>query len=936
MAVTALVLRFPVATVLLSVLLAVGAIGWAGHSLSLRNSRADLLNPNSAYHHRWLEYVNEFGDQDDVLLVVHGKDRAAVVPVLDELALMLEHQPKLFRSVFHKVDLARLRAKGLYYLDLPRLQQIEGFLNQAQPVLEGNWSALNVGGQLAWLVEGLQRGDMGTLAGLGDGRAQQAQSIEVLATALGRPGPYQSPYPDMSGILAATPRDGVAGIAAGRSAGPSEAPLAQEEPDHGGYLMASGDRVGMVTFCLVKDPGGSSLTEYAGAIAELRRIVANAKARHPETWIGLTGIPMMENDEMEASQRAMTWAGILSLVGVALLYIAGFGCVRHPMMALAALLLPMVWSFGYIVMTVGHLNILSSAFATIVIGLGSDYGVYHIARYLRLRAENVPTRAALMETTRSIGPGVTTSAVATALAFYTIGLSEFPGIAELGIIAGGGILLCWIAALTTLPAMIQWSDAKRPPWRAPAPLDVYAWLRPLAERPTLMVAGYLILTAVFCLGLGRLWYDHNLLNLQAAGLESVELEKQLLRQNDFSSSFAVSVARSREELVERKRQFLDPARCPMVDSVKEIVSYFPAEPESKRPVVRRINQRLSALPEHVQPIPVVPPEALDQALKRLQQFMTLAGKAKEAESVERIRTLVRALPKAEYFRRLATFQQSMAADLLERLYALRAVAGPEPPRFADLPEALLSRFVGKHGCFAMQIYTKADIWNMDAMQQFVRQVRSVDPDVTGNPLQVYESSLRMKSGYEKGAIYGILVVVLVVYLDFQSVSMTLLALAPLVLSKLQLFGLMGLLNIPLNPANMIVLPLVLGIGVDTGVQIVHDYLREPYPYRMCPSTAGAIVVNTLMNIVGFGGLMIASHRGLHSLGRVLTLGMACCLASALVMPSLLRILPNLKPKQRSRGQPRAAGMGDSGLDLSRPPIEPRMVRTPAIRRRGAA
>ncbi len=103
-----------------------------------------------------------------------------------------------------------------------------------------------------------------------------------------------------------------------------------------------------------------------------------------------------------------------------------------------------------------------------------------------------------------------------------------------------------------------------------------------------MVAGYLILTAVFCLGLGRLWYDHNLLNLQAAGLESVELEKQLLRQNDFSSSFAVSVARSREELIERKRQFLDPARCPMVDSVKEIVSYFPAEPEAKRPIMRRI------------------------------------------------------------------------------------------------------------------------------------------------------------------------------------------------------------------------------------------------------------------------------------------------------------------------------------------------------------
>ena len=118
---------------------------------------------------------------------------------------------------------------------------------------------------------------------------------------------------------------------------------------------------------------------------------------------------------------------------------------------------------------------------------------------------------------------------------------------------------------------------------------------------------------------------------------------------------------------------------------------------------------------------------------------------------------------------------------------------------------------------------------------------------------------------------------------------------------------------------MIVLPLILGIGVDTGVQIVHDYLREPHPYRMNPSTSAALVINTLMNIVGFGALMIASHRGLHSLGRVLTLGMACCLLSCMVMPSLLQHSPrhaaeaaaaeaappeDARCRDRSRGQAR--------------------------------
>ena len=304
----------------------------------------------------------------------------------------------------------------------------------------------------------------------------------------------------------------------------------------------------------------------------------------------------MENDEMESSQTAMAQAGVLSFIGVGLLYVAGFGCVRHPVMALVALLVPMGWSFGYILLTVGHLNILSSAFATIVIGLGSDYGVYHIAQYLRYRAEKMSTFDALLATTRSIGPGLTTSAVATALAFYSIGLSDFPGIAELGIIAGGGILLCWLAALTTLPALIHWSDAHRPPWPVPAPLDVYAWFRPLVNRPKLVVAGYALFTVLVCIGLKDLWYDHNLLNLQAEGLESVKLEKKLL-QSDCGASFAVVMAKSREELVAAESDVCQSRALPRWSTtVEEIGSYVPASATQKQPLIQHIHDCLASLP----------------------------------------------------------------------------------------------------------------------------------------------------------------------------------------------------------------------------------------------------------------------------------------------------------------------------------------------------
>jgi predicted RND superfamily exporter protein len=675
----------------------------------------------------------------------------------------------------------------------------------------------------------------------------------------------------------------------------------------------------------VKNEKSDSFTEYSEGLSALRQIVADAKIRHPDAWVGLTGIPVMENDEMESSQYAMAQAGVLSFLGVGLLYIAGFGCVRHPTMALTCLLVPMGWSFGYILLTVGHLNILSSAFATIVIGLGSDYGVYHIAQYLRFRAERMDTFEALMETARSVGPGLTTSAAATALAFFTIGLSDFPGIAELGIIAGGGIILCWLASLTTLPALLHWSDAHRAPWPIPAPLDVYAWFRPLVNRPRLVVAGYVAFTGFVCIGLKDLWYDHNLLNLQAKGLESVELEKTLL-ESDCGASFATVMAKSREEAVLRKAMYSDRKLCPMVDSVDEIATVIPSDATERRPIIQRIHDRLAAA-QFPQPgrIPVVPREQLTHALEKLHGIM-LATRRPEAAQLQQIRGLVASLSDQEYYSRMTAFQEHLAADTLQCLYALREVSNPEPPVLTDLPEGVVGRLVGKSGYYCMQIHTKADIWNMAEMEQFVAQLRAVDDTlhtehpaidtgVTGNPVQVYESSREMKLGYEKGAFYGVLIVVVVVYLDFRSIRMTLLALLPLVTSKLQLFGLLGLLGIPLNPANMIVLPLILGIGVDTGVQIVHDYLREPRPYRMPPSTSAALVINTLMNIVGFGALMIASHRGLHSLGRVLTLGMACCLLSCLVMPSLLQILPDMRPKQRDE-EPPVRKVQDSGIELS--------------------
>jgi predicted RND superfamily exporter protein len=256
--------------------------------------------------------------------------------------------------------------------------------------------------------------------------------------------------------------------------------------------------------------------------------------------------------------------------------------------------------------------------------------------------------------------------------------------------------------------------------------------------------------------------------------------------------------------------------------------------------------------------------------------------------LEQFRDALGNMPLAEWYSRVDRYQQQMAGDLLSRLHALRSVANPEPPKLTDLPEGLVTRFVSSKGRYLLRIHAKGDIWNMDAMKKFVEDVRSVDPAATGNPLQTYEASRQMKRSCEQAAWYALAGVLLVVFVDMRSLRYTLLAVLPLAVGMLQTFGTLGLLDIPLNPANMIVLPLILGIGVNNGAHVVHDFRSRKGRYRMSTSTATAVLLTSLTTMAGFGSLIIADHRGLQSLGRVLTIGVGWCLFASLVMlPALL-------------------------------------------------
>jgi hypothetical protein len=204
---------------------------------------------------------------------------------------------------------------------------------------------------------------------------------------------------------------------------------------------------------------------------------------------------------------------------------------------------------------------------------------------------------------------------------------------------------------------------------------------------------------------------------------------------------------------------------------------------------------------------------------------------------------------------------------------------------------LRDRFVGLTGKLLLQVYPRTNIWQRTNQKNFVNDLRTIDPNVTGTPVQLYEYTSLLKNSYERAALYSLAAIAILVFIHFKGLGSVILSLLPVGIGTLWLVGLMGVFHIPFNPANIMTLPLVIGIGVTNGIHILNRFAEEHTPDILSRSTGKAVLVSGLTAIAGFGSLILAKHRGIHSLGCVMSVGIATCMIAALTfLPALLNLL----------------------------------------------
>jgi hopanoid biosynthesis associated RND transporter like protein HpnN len=897
-ALVAAVCRFPRSVLAAALLLGGLSVYLACTRLEYRTQRGDLMSPDKECQKRWRRHLAEFGNDDDLVVVVKGADRRRMRAALDALAERIAREPGRFDRLFYKVDLRPLRSRALLFLPRGDIQHIAEGLQPMQPLL--GW------GRKAWDLFTLQ-----SLLEVAHWRASmlpQGQPLEARDEQLFRQ------------LLA------ICRSAAGAAADPSAyrnpwgsltppQPGRQELLDEPQYFF-SGD--GALAFLLVqaREEEGS-FTASRASIERLRGLIGDVRAAYPDLEFGLTGLPVLDNDEMVASQHDTERASWLALAGVAVLYLVVFRGLYYPMLTVGTLLVGIAWALGWLTLTVGHLNILSATFAVMLIAMG-DYGVLWVTRYEQARRAGLEVRAALVHTATHVAVGNLTAATALALAFFAAMLADFQAVAELGWIAGCGVLLCALACFTVLPAVLTLVDRRPVPAAAgPALLpfpDRAGWLPRLSGRPRLVIGTALALTAVLAAFAGRVGYDHNLLHLQARDLDAVRWELTLIEHTSGASWHALSAADTPEAALALKARY---EQLPEVSRVVEVASLVPGEQEDKVPLLRQIRQQLDNLPPRGVPIAHAAPDsarvrtALGALAGRLARPDGPPLLAELRDGLLALRGRLAGMSDAVAGERLRDFEERLTGDLAEDLYRLRDVSTPAPITLDDLPPALRERYVGRTGKWLLRVFARDCLWDYGPLEHFTAQIQTVDPEATGKPFATVEGLKALKSGFQRAGVYALAVIVLVLLIDFRRVRHALVALAPLAVGLVLSLGVMGLCGLPLNPANMIALPLILGVGIDNGVHVLHDYLLRRAGGRSTISRAigRGVLVKALTTMIGFGTLMVSSHRGLFGLGFILTLGVGCCMLTALVfLPAVLRLLgpADRAPEEAPRADERLA------------------------------
>ena len=879
-------------------------------------NRDNLVGPNQKYHQNFLALQKEFPQQgNDLVVVVESEDTEKNRQFVERLAAKMAPETNLFCDVFYQHDLAMMGTKALFFVPTNDLAAIQTMLHDDMPFIRQFTQTTNLVSffdTVNWEFSHAKRETNAQTASLVQSLPVLTRILTQAADSLQMPG--KPPSPGVASLFGAGDvTDTYITFNRGRI-----------------FLLTTHAPAGILTqadptlWTLLKDaisenvfhrhlPSGDLNSD---AIDRLRLLIADTRNEVPGLNVGLTGEPVLDYDEMTQSQKDTLLASIVSLVLCALIFIYGYNETGRPIKATLCLVIGLAYTLAFTTLTVGHLNLLTITFVPMLIGLAIDFAVHLITRYEEGLRHGKSAEAALTKAMVFTGQGIFTGALTTAGAFLAMYFTHFKGIQEMGLICGGGLLLCFVPMMTLLPVLLlrghqNVMDHQIHEDEARARIE-NVWL----QRPVLVTFIVAAICAAAAIEARKVYFDYNLIKMQSPTLPSVVFEQKLINSADKSLLCGAIVATNLEQAISLASTITNlptvAANDPVEPSADMLNNFIEQNQRQKLGLIRAIKQEVAPLEFSAPDMsPVIisnfsrtiwgtlgyAGQALDEVRTNdpamAQQFISLR------QAIENLRKTMLAGDDAAqkaHGNKLAEFQQALFNDVRGTFESLQNQDVSAPLRVEDLPAALRDQFVGGTGKFLLQVFPKNDVWQRTNQETFVADLRKVDPNATGTPVQLLEYETLLKDSYVNAAWYSLAAIALLVLFHFRTLGAVILALLPVGIGTLWLAGLMGWFGIPFNLANIMTLPLVIGIGVTNGIQILNRFAEERTPGILARSTGKAVLVSGLTAIAGFGSLILAKHRGIHSLGCVMAVGITTCMIAGLTfLPALLNLLGRWRP-----------------------------------------
>jgi hopanoid biosynthesis associated RND transporter like protein HpnN len=859
-------------TVLAAVVLVTPLLGLhTARHLGVNAEIASLFADELPYRVLDREFDREFPVlYENLVVVVDAATNEQAEEAAKRVARGMREEGSPFRHVFHPGS-GFFETHGLLYADLADLETLADRLARAQPYLAGLAADLSLSGFARLLARGSTAALRDPVEG--DELAAMLDRFSAALEAQDRGEPFVVSW---SGILAPSDND---------ASSRRQIVTAQPILDLSAVLAA-------------KEP-----------IEFVRSLAGDIQREIPGARIRISGDMALAYEEMSILQRQVAWASLASFCIVAATMVLAFRSVRLVFLASLNMLVGLVWTMFFATVAIGHLNVISVAFAVLFIGLSDDYGIHFCMRYHELRRQRRGHLDALTSTARDVGVAIGVCAVTTAIGFYAFVPTEFRGVAELGLIAGTGMFINVVLCVTLLPALVTLAMGRTTP--PPAPVDhASSTHRPALplRRPGLVAAVAACFACAAALALPHVRFEADPLDVRDPSAESVQTFRELVRDAE-GSPWNVSVIVDTGE--EAATLAVALRELPAVSMVVTLDDFVPEDQDRKRAVLDDIKlflapggrimtsrfpsvvgEEIAALDDLRTAVTAVADGAVSDGLA------TSAGRL--AERLQRIVTLAPDSPATR--ERLAVLDESVLSTLPRQLERLDAALHADVVTRESLPHELVERMVSVEGRHRIEVAPSEDLADDDALERFVAAVRSIAPGATGGAISVYESERAVVAAFRKAFVFAATAIALLLVCIWRSAADAALVMTPLALAAAFTTAIAVGLGVTFNYANVIVLPLLFGLGVNSGIHLVERWrLNEAELDRLLEtSTAKAVVYSSLNTVGSFGTLGFTTHRGMASMGQLLALGVSLTVVCNLVILPALIALRSRRRLRRER------------------------------------